>query len=147
MIVHQTVTYIEEVGDMKKIIRLTESDLYSIVKNVINESLNTIQLQLISGYFYPIDAISRGVLENEFNLGRIPEDKIDVWSPKLVRMGYKLAISDYNPTPKNNKVHSYGGKIGGDIKPQKDPCKKCGFNGLCDSDDCGKKGFRLFAKK
>ena len=132
---------------MKTKMKLTESELKNLIKNVINESLNTLRLQLINGYFYPTDSISRDLLRNELELERIPEERIDIISPILVKRGYKLAISDYNPTPKNNKVHSYGGKIDGDIKPQKDPCKKCGFNGLCDSDDCGKKGFRLFSKK
>ena len=131
---------------MKTKMKLTESELNNVIKNVINESLNTLRLQLINGYFYPTDSISRDLLRNELELGRIPEERIDAISPKLVKRGYKLAISDYNPTLENNKVHSYGEKIGGDIKPQKDPCTKCEFNGLCDSDDCGKKGFRLFSK-
>ena len=133
---------------MKTILRLNENDLHDIIKNIINESLSTIKLQLIDGYFYPTDSISSKILEDEFELGRIPENRIDVLSPKLINMGYKLAISDYNPQP-TTYYHSnfYSGKIGGTPKPQKNPCTKCGFNGLCDSDECGKKSYRLFSKK
>lgn len=130
----------------KKIINLTESDLYAIVEDVLDKSLNTVRLQLINGHFYPTDAISSDILRREFELGRIPEERIDVISPKLVRRGYKLAISDYNPNPTNHYRNTVGTKIGGQAEPQENPCKKCGFNGLCDSDDCGKKKYRLFSK-
>ena len=131
---------------MKTKLKLTESDLHNIVKNVINESLNTLRLQLINGYFYPTDSISSEILKNELNLGRIPEERIDVISPQLVKRGYKLALFDYYPTPTNREPISRGAKIGGEAKPQKDPCMKCSVRDLCDPSDCGRKGFRLFTK-
>ena len=131
---------------MKTIIRLTENDLHNIIRHAVNESLNTIRLQLINGYFYPTDAISSRILNREFDIDKIPEEKINVISPKIVSKGYKLAISDYDPTP-TNRPSSFGSKIGGEAKPQQNPCKRCGFNGLCDSDECGKKTYRLFSKK
>lgn len=73
----------------KKIIRLTEEELYSLLKesidNVLNDSLNTVRLQLINGYFYPTDSISRNILNGEFNLDRFPKDRIDALSPTMVR--------------------------------------------------------------
>ena len=80
-----------------KLIRLTESDLHNIIKHAVNEVLShTIQLQHINGTFFPVDSISRKILETELNVDRIPERKFDIVSPILVRKGYKIAISDYN---------------------------------------------------
>ena len=79
-----------------KVIALTESELHNIVKRTINEILNnTIQLQFINGVFYPIDSISRKILENELNIDKITERKFDVVSPILVKRGYKMAITNY----------------------------------------------------
>jgi hypothetical protein len=131
---------------MKTVIRLTESNLHNIVKRVVNEALgHTIQLQLINGYFYPIDGLSKNILYDEYSLSRIPEAKFDVWSPKFVRDGYKLAVTDYNPQ-KREFNPPIGSPIGGESHPTKDPCPKCGFKGMCDKDECGKKNFRLFKK-
>jgi hypothetical protein len=61
-----------------KVIALTESELHDIVKRTINEILNsTIQLQFINGVFYPIDSISRKILENELNIDKITERKLE----------------------------------------------------------------------
>ena len=87
---------------MKQNIRLTESDLNKIIKHSINEIVNRINLQFINGFFYPTDAISTQTLADELELGRIPEDRLDVISPKLIRRGYKLAISNYYPQKTNN---------------------------------------------
>jgi len=81
---------------MKTIIRLTESELHNIVKQTVNEILNnTIQLQFINGVFYPIDSTSRKILENELNMDRITERDFDIVSPRLVKRGYKMAITNY----------------------------------------------------
>lgn len=79
-----------------EVIRLTESELHNIVKRAVNEILNnTIQLQLINGVFYPIDSISRKILEDELNMDRIIERNFDIVSPKLIKRGYKMAITNY----------------------------------------------------
>jgi len=79
-----------------EVIRLTELELHNIVKRTVNEILNnTIQLQLINGVFYPIDSISRKILEDELNMDRIIERNFDIVSPKLVKRGYKMAITNY----------------------------------------------------
>ena len=129
-----------------KIVRLTETDLHNIIKRVVNETLgNTIQIQLINGYFYPIDSVSKNILYNEYGMSRIPEDKFEVLYPKFVHDGYKLAVTDYNP-PKKEHTPPKGYPIGGEPHQAKDPCPKCGFKGMCDKDECGKKNFRLFKK-
>lgn len=66
---------------------------------------------------------------------------LQLWSEN----GYKLAIQGYEPN-RQKPYASVGQKIGGDAKPQKNPCTKCGLNGLCDSDECGKKTYHLFSK-
>lgn len=131
----------------KHLVRLTESDLRRIIEEVVEKSLNTVNLQLINGFFYPTDGLSVDILKDEFEIGRIPEERFHNFSAKLVKRGYKLAVSDYNPKPSTYYDGSFDLKIGGLPKPQKNPCTKCGFNGLCDSDECGKKGYRLYSKK
>jgi len=75
---------------------ISESRLNSIVKCVINEVLNTtIQLQYINGIYYPIDSISKNILERELSRDRIIEKDFDIVSPVLVKRGYKMAISGY----------------------------------------------------
>lgn len=75
---------------------ISESKLNNIVKCVINEVLNTtIQLQHINGVLYPIDSISKKILERELNRDRIIEKDFDIVSPVLVKRGYKMAISGY----------------------------------------------------
>lgn len=129
---------------------ISETKLNSVIRNAINEVVNgsnTIRLQLINGYFYPVDHISNSILADELRLGRIPEDRMDRLYATLVSRGYKLALADYVPekgydTPRRR----IGEPIGGEPKPQKNPCTKCNFNGLCDSDGCGKHHFKLFEK-
>lgn len=76
--------------------KLSESKINAIVENVITEALhNTIQLQLINDTFYPVDSISRGILEKELNRDSIPKIDFDIFSPKLVKRGYKMRISNY----------------------------------------------------
>ena len=124
---------------MKKTIILSELN-FSRIMNLIRESSeNTICLQLINGYFYPTNSISKDILYDSYNISRIPEDSFDIWSPKMVRDGYKLAVNDYNPFPKNDFNQPRGNKIGGEPHPSKNPCNKCKMNGLCDSDECGNK--------
>ena len=48
----------------------------------------TIRLQLIKGFFYPTDAASRKILEDSLRVDRIPLERIDVVSPKLVKAGH-----------------------------------------------------------
>lgn len=55
--------------------------------------MNTIRLQNIQGYLYPADSVSAGKLEAEFFLDRIPCAKFWLWSPKIVKRGYSMAIS------------------------------------------------------
>ena len=121
---------------MKKTIILSESNFSKFI-NMINE--NTICLQFINGYFYPTNSTSKDILNDVYNLSRISEEGFDRWSPKIIHDGYKLAVNDYNPKPKQNIIPPAGGKIGGEPHPTKNPCIKCKMNGLCDSDECGMK--------
>jgi hypothetical protein len=59
----------------------------------------TIRLQLIKGFFYPTDAASRKILEDSLRVDRIPLERIDVVSPKLVKAGHALAITGWDPPP------------------------------------------------
>ena len=59
----------------------------------------TIHLQLIKGFFYPTDAASRKILEDSLRVDRIPLERIDVVSPKLVKAGHALAITGWDPPP------------------------------------------------
>lgn len=124
---------------VKKII-IKESSLSLLTEN------NTIQLQLINGYFYPIDFLGKNILANKYNLERIPENAFDRWSPRFVSDGYKLAVSGYDPKPSQNITSPIGSRIGGEPKSVKNPCLKCKMGGLCDSDECGMKNFKLFKK-
>lgn len=118
-----------------------------IIKEVINESLKTIRLQLINGYFYPTNSISRDILHDNYNLDRIPMDAFDRWSPKFVRDGFKMAIDGYDPKPTTQYSNPNGLKIGGAAKAVKNPCTSCKAKGLCDKDECGRKTYRLFSNK
>lgn len=129
---------------MKRLIRLTESDLHNIVIEAVSEIMSTIQLQFINGYFYPTDAISSETLENELGLGRIPENRLDVISAKLVKRGYKLAISNYTPKPTRDDRKQSNPYIDKNAKSHENPCPKCGLKDLCDKDDCGRKSFKLW---
>ena len=53
-------------------------------------------MQLIGEYLYPTDAWSRDTLFDETNHDRFKKDMLDIISPRLVKRGYKLAISNYN---------------------------------------------------
>lgn len=57
---------------------------------------NTIRMQLIGEYLYPIDSWSRDTLFEETNHDRFKKDMLDLISPRLVKRGFKLAISNYN---------------------------------------------------
>ena len=59
----------------------------------------TIRLQLIKGFFYPTDADSRKTLEDSLRVDRIPLERFDVVSPKLVKAGDALAITGWDPPP------------------------------------------------
>lgn len=58
--------------------------------------MNTIQLQLIGEYLYPTNSWSRDILFDETNHDRFKIEMLDLLSPRLVKKGYKLAISNYN---------------------------------------------------
>jgi len=103
--------------------------------------MGTIRLQNIDGYLYPTDAVSAGVLAEEYDLGRIPEESLYLHAPRLVRDGHALAITDYTPTTSTYNV-PYSPKIGGTPHSVINPCAKCRLNGIC-VDECGRKLFRL----
>ena len=119
----------------------------SRIRRAVNESFNTIRLQLINGMFYPTDSLSRSALEDAANITKIPEEKLIIISPKLVEKGYKLAIYNYDSQYEDSEPYSNPRKNDRNGNYVENPCKKCNLNGLCDSDDCGKKGFRLFSNK
>lgn len=58
-----------------------------------------IRLQLINGYLYPTDADSRKILEESLRVDRIPLERFDVVSPKLVKDGHAMTIKDWDPPP------------------------------------------------
>jgi hypothetical protein len=53
----------------------------------------TIRLQNINSHLYPTDSISAGIMEKDFGLGRIPADKLWLWSPRIVKKGHSMAIT------------------------------------------------------
>ena len=59
----------------------------------------TIRLQLIKGFLYPTDTTSRKILEDSLRVDRIPLERFDVVSPKLVKDGHAMTIKDYDPPP------------------------------------------------
>ena len=121
-----------------------------IVEGVINDNLNTVRLQLINGYFYPTNSISWDILVDKYRLERFPEERFNALSANLVRDGYKIAIDGYDPKPHDDpweKSNRDLPKIGGSGKPSKNYCTKCKANGMCDSDECGRKTYRLFTNK
>ncbi len=124
-----------------KTISILESKLSKLISLLKEDVSNTIYLQLINGYFYPTNSVSRDIMANRYNIGRIPENKFYMWSPKLVRDGYKLAIDGYNDNVNIAKddFKPNWPKIGGEPHSVKNPCDKCKLNGICDSDDCGNK--------
>lgn len=67
-----------------------------MLDNMVIKNMNTIRLQLIGEYLYPTDAWSRDTLIDETNHDRLKNDMLDLISPRLVKRGYKLAISNYN---------------------------------------------------
>lgn len=102
-----------------------------------------IRLQLIGGFFYPTDAISRQTLEKDFRLDRIPERRLSALSSKMVwEYHYALAITDYEPSASDSYSPPRGQKIGGDPRAVQNPCERCRLNGLC-GDECGRKLFPL----
>lgn len=105
-----------------------------------------IRLQLIQDYFYPTDAVSRQTLIDCLRLERFPLERLDLLSPRLVRLGYSLAIVDYMPTQRP-EYRPVGMRIGGEPRSTVNPCVKCGARSICDSDECGRKCFRLFSRK
>ena len=108
--------------------------------------MSVIRLQLINEFFYPVDAISKQHLEESLRLDRFPLHRFDMLSPRLVSLGYALAITGYNPVPPPENIPR-GEKIGGEPKSVINPCVKCGVRELCDSDECGRKCYRLFSRK
>lgn len=100
---------------------------------------NTIQLQLVNGYFFPVDAVSRQTLIDELELERFPRHRFDINSPILVKRGYKLMVVGYEPQ-ETSFIQPFGGKVGGTIRPAKyNPCNKCYLNMVCDKDICSRK--------
>lgn len=57
---------------------------------------NTIRMQLIDEYLYPTDSWSRDTLVEVTNHDRFKIDMLDLVSPRLIKKGYMLAISNYN---------------------------------------------------
>ena len=108
--------------------------------------MSTIRLQLINGYFYPTDALSRQILIEHLQLERFPADRFDVLSPALVHQGHALAVDGYSPDPPTEH-RPVGAKVGGYPKSVKNPCIDCYLRHVCDSDECGRKSFRLFSRK
>lgn len=104
--------------------------------------MNTIRLQLIDGDFYPTDSMSRDTLRDLLHIDRFPDFRLDSLSPKLIKMGYRLAVTGYAPKTYQRSV-PMGEKMG-EIKPTKNPCSHCYLKGICDSDECGRKNYRLF---
>lgn len=103
----------------------------------------TIQLQLIDGYFFPVDSVSREKLIDELRIERFPAHRFDVLSPTLVARGHKLAVYGYIPEIRQEEPVR-GIKVGGTPKPQTNPCITCHLRFNCDSDECGRKNYRLF---
>lgn len=66
-----------------------------MLDNKVIKNMNTIRLLLIGEYLYPIDSWSRDTLVEETNHDRFKKDMLDLFSPRLVKKGYKLAISYY----------------------------------------------------
>ena len=91
--------------------------------------MNTIRLQLIDGDFYPTDSMSRDTLRDLLHIDRFPDFRLDSLSPKLIKMGYRLAVTGYAP-----KTYQRSTPMG----------SHCYLKGLCDSDECGRKHYRLF---
>lgn len=105
----------------------------------------TIRLQLIKGYFYPVDCNSQQTLLQLFELERFPEHRFDIIAPKCVSEGHCITAADYNPdTFVYNAPESE--KIGGMPKPQKNPCQGCTVSMVCDRDICSR-GWRQLARK
>lgn len=67
-----------------------------MLDNMVIKNMNTIRMQLIGNYLYPTDSWSRDTLIDETNHDRFNKDMLDLISPRLVKRGYKLAISNYN---------------------------------------------------
>ena len=125
---------------MKKTIILTESKLLKAIESINESADKTIYMQLINGYLYPTNGPSEKILSNVYHVSRLPEDSLYRWFSRLVHDGYKLAINDYNPPHVKGYYSGNNGyeKIGGEVHPVENPCKKCKINGLC-GDECGRK--------
>lgn len=54
--------------------------------------MKTIRLYILGDHLYPIDTESAIMLRNDFALDRIPGEKLWLWSPRIVKAGYKMAI-------------------------------------------------------
>lgn len=108
--------------------------------------MSVIRLQLINEYFYPTDAVSKELLIKSMRIERFPLNRFDVVSPSLVHKGYALAVEGYSPTPAPEYI-PIGERIGGEPKSVCNPCVKCSLRDVCDSDECGRKCFRLFSRK
>lgn len=52
----------------------------------------TIRLQQFGRFLWPADAMSEKVLEEEFEIGRIPCGKFYFHSPKIIKRGHRMAI-------------------------------------------------------
>ena len=107
----------------------------------------TIRLQLIEGYFYPTDFISRETLVELFRIERFPESRFVVLSPSIIAKGHAMAVANYTPKVSPAVDKSGWQKIGGTAKSVSNPCSKCYLRELCDDGECGRKTFRLFSRK
>jgi len=58
--------------------------------------MNTIRMKLIGDYLYPTDSWSRDTLFEVTNHVRFKKDKLDLLWHRLIKKGYRLAISNYN---------------------------------------------------
>lgn len=83
------------VGCLTSLHYLREIADSSILDNMVIKNMNTIRLMLIGDYLYPTDSWSRDTLVEETNHDRFKKDMLDILSPRLVKKGYKLAISYY----------------------------------------------------
>lgn len=54
--------------------------------------MKTIRLYILGKHLYPTDTESAMILKEQFALDRIPGEKLWLWSPRIVKAGYKMAI-------------------------------------------------------
>lgn len=127
----------------KYINNIISETIHKFIKEQINDDDddyidNVIRLQLIDGTFYPTDSLSRKKLRDTLHLDRFSESSLDTITPRLIKRGYKFAISGYEPKTYQQQ-EPIGNKVGGEPKLVKNPCINCYLKDVCDSDDCGRK--------